>query len=100
MLTYCVPANKENSFLGLRSIRFSLRHRDIFTEKIRAIFRAGVDCNLKIMFPMIFSLEEFGLARKVVMDCVVDLGKSSAAYNRNPKIGMMVKVPAMIEIIE
>ncbi len=100
MPSYWAPANKENSFLGLRSIRFSLRHQDIFTQQIRAILRAGVDCELKIMFPMIFSLEEFQQAREVVRDCMADLEKSGYDFNKSPQIGMMVEVPAVIEIIE
>ena len=98
--TYWEPAKKENSFLGLRSIRFSLKHRDIFIQQIRAILRAGADCDLKIMFPMIFSLEEFLEARGVVMECVAELDKSGGAFNSHPKIGMMVEVPAVVEIID
>jgi len=100
MPTYWEPATKENSFLGLRSIRFSLRHQDIFTQQVRAILRAGADCDLKIMFPLIFSLEEFVQARDIVMECVGELEKSGGVFNNHPKIGMMVEVPAVIEIIE
>ncbi|MEI6155393.1 MAG: phosphoenolpyruvate--protein phosphotransferase, partial [Deltaproteobacteria bacterium] len=98
--TYWEPAKKENSFLGLRSIRFSLKHRDIFIQQIRAILRAGADCDLKIMFPMISSLEEFLEARGVVMECVAELDKLEGAFNNHPKIGMMVEVPAVVEIID
>ncbi|GAB6268198.1 MAG: phosphoenolpyruvate--protein phosphotransferase [Smithella sp.] len=97
---YWEPVNKGNSFLGLRSIRFSLKYKDIFTQQIRAILRAGVDCNLRIMFPMIFSLEEFLQARGIVMECVDDLKQGESVFNGQPKIGMMVEVPAVIEIIE
>ncbi|MGP8153401.1 MAG: phosphoenolpyruvate--protein phosphotransferase [Smithella sp.] len=100
MPTYWQPANKENSFLGLCSIRFSLTHQDIFTQQVRAILRAGFDCDLKIMFPMIFSLEEFLQARDIVMECAAALEKSDGVFNNHPKIGMMVEVPAVIEIIE
>lgn len=100
MPAYWEPANKENVFLGLRSIRFSLKHQDIFIQQVRAILRAGYDCDLKIMFPMIFSLEEFLQARDIVMTCVAALEKSGGVFNSHPKIGMMVEVPAVIEIIE
>ncbi len=100
MPTYWEPANNENPFLGLRSIRFSLKHQDIFTQQIRAILRAGAESELKIMFPMIFSLDEFQQAKDIVMDCVKTLEQSGAAINTRPQIGMMVEVPAVIEIIE
>ena len=100
MPTYWNPANKENPFLGLRSIRFSLRHRDIFVQQVRAILRAGAGCDLKIMFPMISSPEEFEAAKEVVTGCAADLERSGGVFNDHPKVGMMVEVPAVIEIID
>jgi phosphotransferase system enzyme I (PtsP) len=97
---YWNSANNGNTFLGLRSIRFSLKYKDIFTQQIRAILRAAVDCDLKIMFPMIFSLEEFLQAKGIVMECVDELEKGGGVFHGKPKIGMMVEVPAVIEIIE
>ena len=99
MPTYWSPANKENPFLGLRSIRFSLKHHDIFAQQVRAILRAGVGSDLKIMFPMISSLEEFLRAKGVVLECVAELERSGGVFNDHPRIGMMVEVPAVIEII-
>ena len=100
MPTYWSPANKENPFLGLRSIRFSLKHHDIFAQQVRAILRAGAGSDLKIMFPMISSLEEFLRAKRVVLECMTDLEKSGAVFNDHPKVGMMIEVPAVIEIID
>jgi len=97
---YWDKAKAENPFLGLRSIRFSLKHQDVFTQQVRAILRAGADCDLKIMFPMIFSLEEFLQARDVVAQCAAALQKSGAVFNNHPKIGMMVEVPAAVGMIE
>jgi phosphotransferase system enzyme I (PtsP) len=77
-----------------------LKFKDIFTQQVRAILRAGVESNLKIMFPMIFSLEEFLQARSIVMECIVALKKSDSVFNDHPQIGMMVEVPAVIEVIE
>jgi phosphotransferase system enzyme I (PtsP) len=49
---------------------------------------------------MIFSLEEFLQARDIVLECVAELEKPGSVFNNHPKIGMMVEVPAVIEIIE
>ncbi len=98
--SYLETAKSGNSFLGLRSIRFSLKNKDIFIQQIRAILRAGAGCDLKIMFPLICSLEEFQQARNIVRDCIEALAKSGDDFHDHPQIGMMVEVPAVIEIIE
>ena len=59
----------------MRSIRFSLQHREVFEQQVRAILRAGVDADLRIMFPMISSLDEFVEARQVVYHCAAALKK-------------------------
>ncbi len=97
---YLDSAKEENPFLGLRSIRFSFKHRDVFTQQVRAILRAGADCDLKIMFPMIFSLDEFLQARDLVSQCADDLQKAGAVFHGHPQIGMMVEVPAAVGVIE
>ena len=89
-----------NSFLGLRSIRFSLKNKDIFIQQIRAILRAGAQCDLKIMFPLVCSIEEFLQARGIVLECIESLAESDTPFHDHPQIGMMVEVPAVIEIIE
>jgi len=98
--SYLEMGKSGNSFLGLRSIRFSLKNKDIFVQQIRAILRAGAKCDLRIMFPMICSLEEFMQARTIVLDCIASLKKSGDAFHDHPQIGMMVEVPAVIEVIE
>ena len=101
VLSYFQHHIKENNpFLGMRSIRFSLQHLDIFSHQIRAILRAGADANIRIMFPMISSLDEFLDARKVVISCINDLKMAEVPCNENPKIGLMVELPSVVEIIE
>ncbi len=99
ILSYFQKTKKDNPVLGLRSIRFSLANRGIFAEQIRAILRAGYKANLRIMFPMISSLEEFIAAKEVVGQCAADLKNKGIPHNGAPQIGMMVEIPAAIEII-
>ena len=64
-LPYIDVADEANPELGLRSIRFSLKHQEIFHQQLRAILRAGAQAkHLRIMFPMVSSLDEFRLARQ------------------------------------
>jgi phosphotransferase system, enzyme I, PtsP len=100
VLSYYETAKEDNPFLGMRSIRFSLRHKDIFKEQIRAILRAGFDSEIKIMFPMISSLDEFLASKEVVLECSAELETERVAFKKNPEIGMMVEIPSVVNIIE
>ncbi|MCW7753145.1 phosphoenolpyruvate--protein phosphotransferase [Desulfobotulus sp. H1] len=101
VLSHVDSAGESNPELGLRSIRFSLLHRDVFEAQIRAILRAaeGSVCP-RIMFPMISSLDEFREARSIVYDCMTALEKEGISYHSAPQIGMMVELPAALELIE
>ena len=100
-LVYSDATSGANPELGLRSIRFSLHHRGIFEQQIRAILRAGTGARgLRIMFPLISSVDEFLEARQVVYDCMKNLEKEKLAYNAQPAIGMMVEVPSVVELMD
>lgn len=100
-LSYSDDGDEVNPELGLRSIRFSLTHRDIFEQQIRAILRAGAEReSLRIMFPMISSIDEFIEARQVVFDCVRDLNEEDLKHHPKPEIGMMIEIPSVVETID
>jgi phosphotransferase system, enzyme I, PtsP len=84
----------------LRSIRFSLRHRDIFTQQIRAILRAGADAPVRIMFPMISSLDELREAQALVRHCEQQLEEEHLPHQRSPLLGIMIELPSTLEIID
>lgn len=101
VLTYYNQGYEVNPELGLRSIRFSLKHQHIFKQQIRAILRAGAATeHFRIMFPMISSLDEFRQARQIVHECVDQLQAESLPHHQSPTIGMMVEMPAVVETIE
>lgn len=90
--------HEANPALGLRAIRFSLRNAKSFVQQIRALLRAGADADLRVMFPMISSVEEFIQAKGVVADCIRDLEAEKIAHHENPKVGVMIEVPAAVEV--
>jgi phosphotransferase system enzyme I (PtsP) len=100
VLSYYDSLKEENPFLGLRSIRFSLRHEEIFIQQIRAILRAGAGKNIRIMFPMISSMDEFIASKDILLRCINDLREEGYDHNPAPEIGMMVEIPSVITIIE
>ncbi len=100
ILSYFPDSSQQNPFLGMRSIRFTLHHRDIFESQIRAILRAGAGEEVKIMFPMISSVEEFVEARQMVSSCLKALGREGLEHNASPRIGMMIEVPSVLDMAD
>ncbi|NQT01107.1 MAG: phosphoenolpyruvate--protein phosphotransferase [Planctomycetes bacterium] len=99
-LSYYHDIREQNPAPGLRSIRFSLQNKPVFAEQIRAILRAGAGADLRIMFPMISSIDEFCQAREVVFECLEELGKQDTKHNRKPKLGIMVELPCVVDLID
>jgi phosphotransferase system enzyme I (PtsI) len=95
-----VADEERNPFLGLRSIRLSLRNLPAFRTQLRAILRATTEGNLHIMFPLIATLQEFRQAKTVLCDVMEDLEENGIAFNREIPVGMMVEVPSAVMMID
>jgi phosphotransferase system enzyme I (PtsI) len=99
-LTPSATQEEKNPFLGLRSIRISLRHVAQFRVQLRAILRASVIGPVKIMFPMVTTLDELRRAKSVLSDAMEDLEELGVPFDRNLDIGMMVEVPAAVIMLD
>jgi phosphotransferase system enzyme I (PtsP) len=100
ILSYYHDIKEQNPALGLRSIRFSLQNKPVFAEQIRAMLRAGAGADLRIMFPMVSSIDEFCQAREVVFDCLKTLGEQGLEHNSKPRLGIMVELPCIVDLID
>ena len=100
ILPYFDHFAEQNPFLGMRSIRFALRNPDIFRQQVRAILRAGAGAQLGIMFPMVTTIEELVDARAIVDSCIAELRNEKLHHNTAPRIGLMIEIPAIVEIID
>lgn len=85
-------AHEANPFLGMRGIRLSLRHPDIFRVQLRALARAAADGPLKVMLPMVTLPGELAEARAMLDKEIAAL--AGVAHGR-PALGIMVEVPAV-----
>ncbi len=83
-----------NPFLGVRGLRLCLARPDIFQTQLRALLQAGEGHNLKIMFPMVATLEEIIAARRHVDQARAELEARGSPYARQVEIGIMVEIPA------
>lgn len=83
-----------NPFLGWRAIRFCLEEKEIFRDQLRAILRASVLGNVKMMYPMISCVKELDEANALVEKCKAELRTENIPFNHNLDIGMMVEIPS------
>jgi len=91
---------ERNPFLGLRSIRYCLQNLPLFKTQIRAMLRASVHGNIKIMFPLITSLTELRQAKWIVADAREDLEEEGIEIKEHIPIGAMIETPAAALIAE
>ena len=99
VLAYYRDYTEENPFLGLRSIRFSLQNPVIFRQQLRAVLRAAGSRKIKLMFPMISTIEEFRNARDLVIECLENL-KSEGCRVTMPELGAMVEIPSLLAVLD
>ena len=88
-----------NPFLGVRGVRLSLRHLDVFRAQLRALARAAVAGNLKVMIPMVTVPEELDRCRTLLEQALEELRREGREAQL-PPLGMMVEVPAAALTIE
>lgn len=98
MLDYFPFPEEDNPYLGYRAIRFSLDRRDIFKTQIKAILRAGMHGNVKLLFPMIASMEEWWAAKDVLREAEEELAAAGVPYRAGMEVGVMIEVPAAVLI--
>ena len=93
-LPYFEMEAEMNPFLGYRAIRLCLDRKDIFKTQLRALYRASVHGKLRIMFPMISSLEELLDAKEVIKEVLKELDAENIAYSNDVEVGMMIEIPS------
>ena len=93
-LPYFEMEAEMNPFLGYRAIRLCLDRKDILKTQLRALYRASVHGKLRIMFPMISSLEELLDAKEVIKEVLKELDAENIAYSNDVEVGMMIEIPS------
>lgn len=89
---------EDNPFLGYRAIRICLDRTDLFKTQLRAILRAAVYGNVKIMYPMISSVEEVRKANEVLEEAKQELQQENKPFKREIEVGIMIEIPAAAAI--
>ncbi|WP_297241460.1 phosphoenolpyruvate--protein phosphotransferase [uncultured Flavonifractor sp.] len=94
-IDYLGMDKEENPFLGHRAIRYCLDRPDLYKVQLRALLRAGAELrNIKIMLPLVTSLEEIRGARALLEQCKSELEAEGLPYDKDISLGIMVETPA------
>ncbi len=87
---------EENPFMGFRAIRFCLEHTNIFKDQLRAILRASVFGNIKIMYPFINDKEELIAANNILDEAKDELRTRGVSFNEHILVGSMIELPSAV----
>ena len=94
-IDYLGMEQEENPFLGHRAIRYCLDRPELYKVQLRALLRAGAELrNIKIMLPLVTSLEEIRGARALLEQCKSELEAEGLPYDKDISLGIMVETPA------
>jgi phosphotransferase system enzyme I (PtsI) len=89
-----IGTKEDNPVLGLRGLRLCMKHRDMFTTQLRALLRASAFGKIKIMFPLVSSVQELRQVKTLIREIKADLDAQGLAYNKDLPIGIMIEVPS------
>ena len=93
-LPYLPQRPEANPFLGVRGIRLALEQPELLETQLRAVLRAAAEYPLKVMFPMVATLEEYRQAKAVLADVRAGLERAGAPTPDELDVGVMIEVPA------
>ena len=93
-IPYMNLQKEENPFMGFRAVRYCLNNPEQYKVQLTALLRASAFGDIKIMLPLVTSLDEVRQARALIEECKADLDARDIAYNKDIEVGTMVETPA------
>ena len=99
-LPYLGLKKEDNPFMGFRAIRYCLKNQEVFKAQIRAILRASAYGDIRIMFPLITTLDELKQGKALVEEVKQELKQSNISYREDIKIGVMIETASSAVIAD
>lgn len=95
-IAHISDSEEANPALGLRAIRFCLKRPEVFRDQLRAILRASVFGDVRIMFPMISSCDEVTAAKDLLAEAAESLEREGIPFRKDIPVGIMIEVPSAV----
>jgi phosphotransferase system enzyme I (PtsI) len=99
-LNYMELPKEDNPFLGKRALRLCFDRPELFRTQLTAALRASAFGKLKIMFPMVGSIEDFRKAKQFVEKVKIDLDKRGCVFDREIPLGIMIEIPSIAAVAD
>ena len=99
-LPYLGLEKEENPFMGFRAIRYCLKNRDLFKTQLRAVLRASAFGDIKIMFPLITTVDELREGKALVEEVKSELREKEIKFNENIQVGVMMETASAAVIAD
>lgn len=99
-LPYLGLKKEENPFMGFRAIRYCLKNEELFTSQIRAILRASAFGDIRIMFPLVTTVDELREGKKLVEKLKLELSSENIDFDKDIKVGVMVETSSAAVIAD
>lgn len=97
-IEYLQIEKEDNPFMGLRAIRYCLKNTELFKTQLKALLRAACFGNIKIMLPMVCTVDEVLRAKMLLDECKAELEAKGVQYKKDIKLGVMIETPAAVFI--
>lgn len=99
-IPYLGLAKEENPFMGFRAIRYCLKNIDLFRAQIKAILRASAFGNIKIMFPLVTTVDELRQGKKLVEEAKAELTENGINFDKDIQVGVMMETSSAAVIAD
>lgn len=99
-IPYLGLEKEENPFLGFRAVRYCLQREDVYRVQLRALLRASAFGDIKIMVPLVTSVDEIRSVKKMIEELKEELTNENIAFCQDIQIGVMIETPAASEIAD
>lgn len=93
-IPYLGLKKEENPFMGFRAVRYCLKHEELYRCQLRAILRASAYGDIRIMIPLVTTVDEIIAVKKIISDIKEELKSSSIPYKEDIEVGVMIETPA------
>jgi phosphotransferase system enzyme I (PtsI) len=95
-----IGTKEDNPVLGLRGLRLCMKKRDMFKMQVRALLRASVFGDMRIMFPLVSGVQELRQVKTLIRELKSELDADGVPYKHDLKIGIMIEVPSAAVIAD